>query len=69
MVGLALELLRNDTVDRVILVTNDIPLGEAAESLLPQDGSTIGKSLGFAVANLRMSSARILYPNLTESVV
>jgi hypothetical protein len=38
MIGLALELLRNDTVDEVILVTNDIPLGEAAESLLPQYG-------------------------------
>jgi len=38
MVGLALELLLTDTADRVVLVTNDIPLGKAAESLLPQYG-------------------------------
>ena len=38
IVGLALEILQNDTTDRVIIVTNDIPLGEAAESLLPQYG-------------------------------
>lgn len=38
IVGVALELLLNGTTDRVILVTNDIPLGEAAESLLPQYG-------------------------------
>lgn len=38
MVGLALELLLTDTTDRVVLVTNDIPLGKAAESLLPQYG-------------------------------
>ena len=38
LVGLALELLLTDTADQVILVTNDIPLGKAAESLLPQYG-------------------------------
>ena len=38
LVGLALELLLTDTADRVIRVTNDIPLGKAAESLLPQYG-------------------------------
>src|SRR6056297_1853370 len=32
MVGLALELLLTYTADRVVLVTNDIPLGKAAES-------------------------------------
>ncbi|WP_243641444.1 hypothetical protein [Natrarchaeobius halalkaliphilus] len=38
IVGLALEILLNDTADRITIVTNDIPLGEAAESLLPQYG-------------------------------
>jgi hypothetical protein len=38
IVGLALEMLLEDTADRVTLVTNDIPLGEAAESLIPQHG-------------------------------
>lgn len=38
IVGLALELLLDGTADRVIVVTNDIPLGEAAESLVPQYG-------------------------------
>jgi len=33
IVGLALELLLDGTADRVTVVTNDIPLGEAAESL------------------------------------
>lgn len=38
IVGLALEMLLNDTADRITIVTNDIPLAEAAESLLPQYG-------------------------------
>lgn len=38
IVGLALEMLLNSTVGQVTIVTNDIPLGEAAESLLPQYG-------------------------------
>lgn len=38
IVGLALELLLEDTADRVTVVTNDIPLGEAAETLIPQYG-------------------------------
>ncbi|WP_123539409.1 hypothetical protein [Halosimplex salinum] len=38
IVGLALERLLDDTADRVTVVTNDIPLGEAAESLIPQYG-------------------------------
>ncbi|QLH76952.1 hypothetical protein HZS55_06430 [Halosimplex rubrum] len=38
IVGLALEMLLNATADRVTIVTNDIPLGEAAESLIPQYG-------------------------------
>lgn len=38
IVGLALEMLLDGVTDRVILVTNDIPLGEAAESLIPQYG-------------------------------
>ncbi|WP_241692794.1 FliH/SctL family protein [Haloarcula salina] len=38
IVGLALEMLRNGTADRVIVVTNDIPLGEAAEALIPKYG-------------------------------
>ncbi|WP_245779563.1 hypothetical protein [Halostagnicola kamekurae] len=38
LVGLALELLLDGTTDQVSLVTNDIPLGEAAESLIPQYG-------------------------------
>ncbi len=37
IVGLALEMLL-DTTDQVTIVTNDIPLGEAAESLLPKYG-------------------------------
>ncbi|WP_089789495.1 FliH/SctL family protein [Natronobacterium haloterrestre] len=38
IVGLALEMLLNDTADRVTVVTNDIPLGEAAEALIPRYG-------------------------------
>ena len=38
IVGLALETLRDTTAERVTVVTNDIPLGEAAESLLPKYG-------------------------------
>lgn len=38
IVGVALEMLRRQTAGRVIVVTNDIPLGEAAESLLPEYG-------------------------------
>jgi poly-D-alanine transfer protein DltD len=38
IVGLALEMLLDGTTDRVIIVTNDIPLGEAAESLIPKYG-------------------------------
>lgn len=38
LVGLALETLLNGTADQVIVVTNDMPLGRAAESLLPQYG-------------------------------
>lgn len=38
IVGLTLELLLAGTADRVTVVTNDIPLGEAAESLIPQYG-------------------------------
>lgn len=38
IVGLALEMLFDGTTDRVTVVTNDIPLGEAAESLVPQYG-------------------------------
>lgn len=38
IVGLALETLLEGTADRVTIVTNDIPLGEAAESIIPQYG-------------------------------
>lgn len=38
-VGLALETLIDGTADRVVVVTNDVPLGEAAVSLLPQHGA------------------------------
>lgn len=38
LVGLALEMLLDGTSDRVTVVTNDIPLGEAAEALVPQYG-------------------------------
>jgi len=38
IVGVALASLLDGTADRVIVVTNDIPLGEAAESLLPKHG-------------------------------
>ena len=38
IVGLALESLLADTTDSVTVVTNDIPLGEAAASLIPQYG-------------------------------
>jgi len=38
IVGLALEILLDGVADRVIIVTNDIPLGEAAASLIPQYG-------------------------------
>lgn len=43
IVGLALELLLNETAERVIVVTNDIPLGDAAESLIPQYGFDEGQ--------------------------
>jgi len=38
MVGIALETLADGTADRVLIVTNDIPLGEAAEALIPKYG-------------------------------
>jgi hypothetical protein len=38
IVGLALEMLLDGATDRVIVVTNDIPLGEASESLIPKYG-------------------------------
>ena len=38
IVGLALERLLDDAVDRVIVVTNDVPLGQAVEALLPKYG-------------------------------
>jgi hypothetical protein len=38
IVGLALESLLADTANSVIVVTNDIPLGEAAASLIPEYG-------------------------------
>ncbi|PHQ37994.1 hypothetical protein DJ69_14060, partial [Halorubrum persicum] len=38
IVGLALEMLLDDTADRVLVVTNDIPLGEATEALIPKYG-------------------------------
>ena len=38
LVGLALEALLGDTSGRATVVTNDIPLGEAAEVLVPQYG-------------------------------
>jgi hypothetical protein len=38
VVGLALEMLLDDTAGRVIVVTNDIPLGKAVESLVPKYG-------------------------------
>jgi len=38
IVGLALESLLEDTADQATVVTNDIPLGEAAETLIPQYG-------------------------------
>lgn len=43
IVGLALESLLDGTADRVIAVTNDIPLGEAVESLLPKYGFDDGQ--------------------------
>ncbi|MDG5821422.1 hypothetical protein [Natronococcus sp. A-GB7] len=38
LLGLALESLIEGLTDCVVVVTNDIPLGEAAESLIPQYG-------------------------------
>ncbi|WP_144905896.1 hypothetical protein [Halobellus captivus] len=38
IVGLALEMLLDGSTDRVAVVTNDIPLGEAVESLIPKYG-------------------------------
>lgn len=38
IVGLALEMFLDDTADQVTIVTNDIPLGKAAEALVPQYG-------------------------------
>jgi len=38
IVGLALEYLLEDSTDHVTIVTNDIPFGEAAETLIPQYG-------------------------------
>jgi len=40
IIGLALQMLSDGTADRVLVVTNDIPLGEAAESLIPKYGFT-----------------------------
>jgi len=38
IVGLALEILLEGTAERVLVVTNDVPLGDAAESLVPNYG-------------------------------
>jgi len=38
IVGLALEFLLEDIAEQVTVITNDIPLGEAAENLIPQYG-------------------------------
>lgn len=38
IVGLALEMLLDGATDQVVLVTNDIPLGEAAVCLIPEYG-------------------------------
>jgi hypothetical protein len=38
IVGLALEMLLDGVADQIIVVTNDVPLGEAAETLIPQYG-------------------------------
>ncbi|GAB7010219.1 hypothetical protein [Halorubrum trueperi] len=43
VVGLALEMLHSGTARRVTVVTNDIPLGEAARSLIPQYGYDRGQ--------------------------
>ncbi|ERJ05902.1 hypothetical protein HLRTI_002054 [Halorhabdus tiamatea SARL4B] len=38
IIGTALETLIGESVEKVVIATNDIPLGEAAESLIPQYG-------------------------------
>ena len=38
IVGLALEMLLEDAAEHVTIVTNDIPLGKAAETLIPKYG-------------------------------
>lgn len=35
---MALETLRDGSADRILVATNDTPLGEATESLLPKYG-------------------------------
>jgi hypothetical protein len=45
IVGLALEMLLEGVADRVTVVTNDIPLGEAAESLIPEYGFDTNQSI------------------------
>jgi hypothetical protein len=47
IVGIALETLLDGTADQIIVVTNDIPLGEAVESLLPQYGFDDEQALWF----------------------
>lgn len=69
IVGLALEMLRTDAVDRIVVVTNDVPLGEAVESLLPQTGSTTNRSRGSLVVTLPPNSTRISSPNSSEASI
>lgn len=61
IIGLALQMLIDGTADRVTVVTNDIPLGEAAESLIPK--------YGFAADQVTWLTGGELAPELKEDFV
>lgn len=60
-VGVALELLLDGAADRVVVVTNDVPLGEAAVSLLPK--------YGFDDEQIRWLTGRDLADELADDFV
>lgn len=52
IIGLALQMLIGGTADRVTVVTNDILLGEATESLIPKYGYTADQAIWLTGSDL-----------------
>jgi len=61
IIGLSLQMLIDGTADQVTVVTNDIPLGEATEALIPK--------YGFAADQVAWLTGGDLAPELDEDFV